>query len=175
MCRFIKVACSAILILSAGLMAQEKDTLTTESSYDFGPTTLSGPRIGVTIITGETAETLRDKFDADPFVTQFGWHFEKRFFSVKNGLCGVTEVITLIGGVEQGLFLPSLNWLAGLRWPTGFELGFGPNISLTGFAYVFGLGVTIRQGKLNIPLNLSVVMSKKGPRFSFLVGFNAAG
>jgi len=175
MCRLIKVICLVVMILSIGLSAQETDSAGTRASYDMGPTTLSGPRIGVTLVTGESAETLQEKFDADPVVTQFGWHFEKRFFSVKNGLCGVTEVITLIGGVEQGLFLPSLNWLAGLRWPNGFELGFGPNISLTGFAYVFGLGVTIRQGRLNIPINMSVVMSKKGPRFSLLVGFNAAG
>ncbi|MFC1502331.1 hypothetical protein ACFL6A_02855 [bacterium] len=142
---------------------------------DFGPRSLGGPRVGITFVTGESAETLDDKFDASPVVTQFGWHFEQRFFSVKNGLCGVTEVITLIGGVEQGLFLPSLSWLAGIRTPSGFEVGFGPNISLTGFAYVIGTGVTIRQGQLNIPLNFSVVMSKKGARISFLVGFNAAG
>lgn len=175
MYRYAKVIIAALLILSVRLFAQEADMDTIRSEQNFGPKTLAGPRVGVTFVSGESAEKLDELFDVHPIVTQFGWHFEQRFFSVKNGLCGVTEIITLIGGVEQGIFLPSLSWLAGIRAPSGFEVGFGPNISLAGFAYVVGTGVTIRQGKLNIPLNVSVVLSKKGARLSFLFGFNAAG
>jgi hypothetical protein len=34
-------------------------------------------------------------------------------------------------------------------------------------------GVTARVGNLNVPFNVAVVPSANGPRFSFLLGFNA--
>ena len=56
-----------------------------DSSYSYEPVSLFGPRIGFTIIGGETADKLRDDYDAVPFITQFGWQFEWRFFSVDDG------------------------------------------------------------------------------------------
>ncbi len=47
-----------------------------------GPLQLSGPRIGLTAIGGELAKTLKDEFDAFPLITQFGWQFEWRYFSI---------------------------------------------------------------------------------------------
>jgi hypothetical protein len=138
------------------------------------PLALSGPRFGVTYVTAGLARRLDEEFDAAPVITQFGWQFETRLFATDAGLSGLTELVPLLGGLEQGLFLPSLSFLVGLRTPTGFEVGLGPNASLAGAGYVLAIGATTRYGPLNVPVNLSTVLSGEGVRLSFLVGFNLA-
>lgn len=135
---------------------------------------LAGPRFGFTVITGEAAETMKDEYDLNPFITQFGWQTETRFFSVPEGPTGVVEAIILLGGMEQSVVLPSLSLVVGLRRADGAEIGFGPNLSLSGIAYVIGGGFTRSAGQLNIPVNVSLVLSDAGPRISLLVGFNTA-
>ena len=139
-----------------------------------GPLKLSGPRIGLTVIGGEMAHTLDEKYDAFPLVTQFGWQFEWRYFSVDDGPTGVVELVPLIGGVEQGLFLPSINLLIGMRSVTGLEIGIGPNLSISGSSIVFAAGLTKTTGKINWPINFAILPSQKGLRFSVLFGFNIA-
>ena len=138
----------------------------------YGPTTLTGPRLGFTIISGEMADKLKDDYDAIPIVTQFGWQFEWRFFSLEDGTSGVVEIIPLVGGVEQNLFLPSLSVLIGIRSKKGLEFGVGPNVSITGFAIAFAGGVTVKTGQLNWPINIAYVPSTEGARLTFLFGFN---
>lgn len=136
---------------------------------------LDGPRAGLTLITGETAKRLEEELDVtSPVISQFGWHFEKRFFSIPEGPTGVVEFIPLIGGMENNIVLPSLSLVVGLRGINGKEIGVGPNISVSGIAYVLGGGVTKTIGMLNIPVNGSIVFSSEGARVSLLVGFNSA-
>ncbi|KAB2867438.1 MAG: hypothetical protein F9K37_12450 [Bacteroidales bacterium] len=135
---------------------------------------LFGPRIGATLITGEFAQKLDEKYNAKPIISQFGWQFEWRFFNTQKGVTGIVEVIPLIGGVEQNLFVPSISSLVGLRYKNGFEVGIGPNASLTGFGIVFAVGTTIKTGEINWPINLAFVPSTKGARFTLLFGFNIA-
>ena len=136
---------------------------------------LSGPRAGLTLITGKTADRLEDELDIKtPIISQFGWHFEKRFFSIPEGPTGVVEFIPLIGGMENNIVLPSVSMVVGLRGVNGREIGVGPNVSVSGIAYVVGVGVTRTIGMLNIPTNFSVVFSNEGVRLSILVGFNSA-
>lgn len=138
------------------------------------PLELSGPRIGFTFIgAGSTADALKTEFNASPFITQFGWQFEKQYFALDNGTAGLVEFVGLIGGLEQGLFLPSANMLVGVRSSTGAEFAFGPNISISGAAFVLAVGHTYKSGNLNFPVNFAVVPSSKGVRFSLLFGFNA--
>ena len=137
-----------------------------------GPVELSGPRLGFTIIGGEMAQTLRDEYDAVPFVTQFGWQFEWRYFSIDDGPSGLVEFIPLIGGVEQSLFLPSASLLMGIRSAKGLEFGLGPNLSVSGGSLVIAGGVTIASDYINWPINFALLPSKTGLRFSILMGFN---
>jgi hypothetical protein len=137
------------------------------------PVNLSGPRLGFTYIApGSTANKLKDNFDAEPFMTLFGWQFEKQFFTLPSGTTGVFEVIPVIVGFEQGLFLPSGSFLFGMRGPNGMEFGMGPNLSLTGFAMVFAAGVNLRTSEINFPINFAVVASPGGMRLSLVAGFN---
>ncbi|NQY66259.1 MAG: hypothetical protein HRT72_00820 [Flavobacteriales bacterium] len=135
---------------------------------------LNGPRLGVTYITnGELTSTLKNKFGAAPVITQFGWQFESRFFTLPSGTSGLIEGVVLIGGLEQGLFLPSLSGLIGLRSGEGTEFAFGPNLSLSGIGFAFTVGYTLTKNGINFPINLAVVPSPKGVRISIMFGFNA--
>ncbi len=131
-----------------------------------------GPRIGVTYIgKGALRNKLRDDFDATNVISQFGWQFEQRLFTLPHGPMGLFEFIPLIGGLEQGLFLPSVSGILGIRGRTGLEVGVGPNLSLAGAGMVFAVGHTVQGKYINVPINFAVVPSREGARFSFLLGF----
>jgi hypothetical protein len=135
--------------------------------------TLSGPRFGFTSLSEGVVEKLRERqIDVGPSITQFGWQFEKQFYNKDSGLAAVNEWVVLVGGLEQGVALPSVSWMAGLRTKEGTEFGVGPNITPAGVALAFAAGVTLRAGILNVPMNVAVVPSKAGVRVSFLTGFN---
>lgn len=92
-----------------------------------------------------------------------------------DGPTGVVEFIPLVGGLEQGLFLPSLLVPMGIRTMSGFELGVGPNVSITGFSIVIAVGQTFKAGQLYLPVNLAFLPSKNGSSFSLVFGFNTGG
>lgn len=168
-----------IIDTSKNSVVKQSQTIVTEVPAKIpqkviAPIELSGPRVGFTLIgSGETADNLKNNFNASPFITQFGWQFEKQYFALENGTAGLVEFVGLIGGLEQGLFLPSVNMLVGVRSSKGAEFAFGPNISVSGAAFALALGHTFRSGSLNFPVNFAVVPSNKGVRFSLLFGFNA--
>jgi len=165
--RHARRAVFLILILSTPALSQ---TLVPPISP---PISLSGPRVGFTVLSDGIVDKLADDgLRIRPFVTQFGWQFEKRFYGGANGLSAVTECVVLAGGLEQGVVLPSLSWLVGLRTRKGVEFGLGPNVTPVGAALVFAAGATFRSGALNFPVNLAVAPSKSGVRVSLLAGFN---
>ncbi|MBL7836419.1 MAG: hypothetical protein JNM67_02780 [Bacteroidetes bacterium] len=95
-----------------------------------------GPRMGLTYFTGEAA-TLIGKprkdggFNAMPLMFQFGYQFEKQYLNQGN-FQALFEVVPMITGLDQGLFIPSLTLMNGMRNnQNGWEFAFGPSISLT--------------------------------------------
>ena len=135
---------------------------------------LSGPRFGLTVLSQGTVDVLKNEHNiiVRPLISQFGWQFERRLYTNADGLTALTEFVPLISGLEQGLALPSLNWLVGVRTPIGTEFGIGPNITPVGVGLVIAGGVTIRSGSLNVPLNFALASSKSGARVSIMTGFN---
>lgn len=97
---------------------------------------LSGPRMGLTIFSGEIAEIYRNKkslggFDAIPAMFQFGYQFEVKYLNEGN-FQALFEFVPTITGLDQGFFIPSINILNGLRHNrNGFEFAFGPNLTLS--------------------------------------------
>jgi hypothetical protein len=138
------------------------------------PTSLSGPRFGVTVLSDGIVNKLKQETDITvaPVVSQFGWQFEKQWATVDGGPSAVTEWVLLFGGLDQGIVLPSLSWLAGMRTRSGTEFGVGPNITPVGVALALAAGKTFRAGVLNVPVNVAVVPSKSGVRVSMLTGFS---
>ncbi|MEJ8802607.1 hypothetical protein [Pontibacter sp. H249] len=144
-------------------------------SYEQENLKLSGPRIGFTILTDKYRDNIREDYDTDvnAFMTQFGWQFETRVFTLDNGVSGLFEFVPLVGGLEQGKFLPSLSALIGVRGTKGMEFGFGPNVSLAGAGIVMAVGTNFQSQGVNFPVNFAFAPSKDGGRFSLLFGFNS--
>ena len=161
--------------------------------------TLAGPRIGVTFITsGTAADFVHEGFSStdndanqigktgSAMITQYGWQWESRFADGGADVTGIVEWIALVGGMEQGLFLPSVSSIIGVRVSNGLEVGAGPNLSLTGVGMVFAIGHNFKSGSLNLPVNLVFMPGKStvgtvegkdytfnsGLRISLMIGFN---
>jgi hypothetical protein len=135
---------------------------------------LSGPRFGFTLLPQTLVDDLkRDRqVELRPHISQFGWQFEKQFYTKDGSFTMVTEWVGLLGGLEQNVAIPSLSWLVGLRTRDGAEFGIGPNVTPAGTAIVLAAGVTFRTGALNVPLNVAVVPSRSGTRVTLLSGFS---
>ena len=137
---------------------------------------LAGPRIGITMVTpGLLANILkkdvsffsdenREYWDGTSLgkygavMSQYGWQWESRFAD-GGDVTGIVEWIALVGGMEKGLFLPSVSSMVGVRTAKGIEFAVGPNLSLGGIAMVIGAGYNFKFGKLNVPINIAYVPS----------------
>ncbi|MBL8984396.1 MAG: hypothetical protein JNL26_19580 [Gemmatimonadetes bacterium] len=167
--RCTSIVVAVILAAASRLGAQELNARLP------GPTTmaqLSGPRFGATFVPQRARAELASKgIEVGGVMSQFGWQFERLFLSGDGQMAAVSEFVLLVGGLDQGTFLPSLNWVIGARHIGGVEFGVGPNLSAAGSALVIAAGVTRRSGSMNFPVNVSVVPSKFGTRVSVLTGF----
>jgi hypothetical protein len=134
---------------------------------------LSGPRFGVTLLSEGVVKRLAERYiEVRPNISQFGWQFEKQFYTRDTGVSMVTEWIVLAGGLEQDVLLPSLSWMVGMRTREGAEFGIGPNITPAGTALVLAGGMTFRTGVVNVPVNVAVIPSKSGSRVTLLSGIS---
>ena len=171
-----------LLVVSAALMTAitAEPLLAQSTSYaatqEIPPVaksvSLAGPRYGFTFLDdGVVAKLKTEDIEVKNGISQFGWQFEHQFYAKEGGPSVLNEWVILIGGLDQGVALPSLNWLVGLRTKDGAEFGIGPNITPIGVALALAAGVTFRAGVLNIPMTFAVVPSKDGMRVSMLTGF----
>ena len=155
-----------------------------------GARRLSGPRVGITLLSDENVEDINDTFGevtydpqtgqqtreevlstSFPVVTQFGWQFERNLFQSQTGLTALAETVLLVGGLERGIALPSASFVVGVRTPGGLEVGLGPNITATGVGYALTLGVANNVGEVSLPVNAAIVSGRDGLRVSLLLGF----
>ena len=92
---------------------------------------LNGPRMGFGYVTGMDGEALQRStqsggFDAWPVMSQFGYQFEVSYLNEGN-VQALFEFVPTIAGLEQGLFIPSISVLHGIRSNiSGLEFAFGP-------------------------------------------------
>jgi hypothetical protein len=155
-----------------------------------------GPRIGATYINNGTVRDYLDSENKSPVITQFGWQFETRLFTADDGTSALLEFVPLIGGFDQGLFLPSISILTGIRNATdakmSIEFAIGPNFSITrnwenevapSVGLVIAVGTNIKKSNINFPINLVFVPSvgekhdgkdyETGWKLSLIFGFNS--
>jgi hypothetical protein len=165
---FVRAMCAALAVLglSTSAMGQTLPPYAKEAD-------LSGPRFGLTLLADGVVKKLEERnIFVGPHVSQFGWQFEKQFYTRDSGVTMVTEWIGLIGGLEQSVVLPSLSWMVGVRTRDGAEFGIGPNVTPAGTALVLATGITFRAGAVNVPVNVAVVPAKSGTRVTLLTGFS---
>jgi len=78
---------------------------------------------------------------------QFGYQFEKQYLNEGN-FQALFEFVPMVTGLDQGRFIPSINFLNGIRNNmNGWEFAFGPNFSLGKYAtgYDDGMGNFVIQ------------------------------
>jgi hypothetical protein len=169
----LRNVCSALVLIMVSSSAAVAQTL---PPPPVETVKLSGPRFGFTALGDELTRSLNARgLDVRPTISQFGWQFEKQFYSRDSGMAALNEWVVLLGGVDQGVVIPSLTWLVGFRSREGAEFAVGPNLGPSGAALALAAGVTFRSGALNVPVNVAVVPSKHGTRVSVLSGFNFRG
>ena len=161
------LAAALVLALCSPALSQSRPRGVTDT------VDMTGPRIGLTVLNQQSVDRLFEEgISVRPIVTQFGWQFERRLYTNGDGITMLTEWVPLISGLDQGVALPSLNWLVGLRSISGTEFGVGPNITPLGVGLVAAAGVTVRTGALHVPFNFAIATSKTGARISIMTGFN---
>lgn len=141
----------------------------------FSKRSLGGPRLGFTVVPGNTelAQRMEEK-GLGRVISQFGWHFEHRVTATGNGPSFVIEFIPLVGGVEYGKPLMSFSCMFGIRMPSGYEFGVGPNIlaaTTTRSGLIIAGGKTFDVQGVSIPINLAYATSPSGSRLAFIVGY----
>ena len=94
-----------------------------------------GPRMGLTFFTGSTATILsapkkEGGYAAMPLMFQFGYQFEKQYLNQGN-FQALFEIVPMLTGLDQGLFIPSITILNGMRNnKNGWEFAFGPTFRI---------------------------------------------
>ena len=131
----------------------------------------SGPRVGATYLVGGSVTAERTGRSLSPLTTLFGWQIEHQFDAGPGLPTPMTELVLLVGGMEQGAFLPSASWLLGLRQRNGWEFGAGPTLTGSGVQIAIAGGVTQSIGDLNVPVNLAIAPGRRGASISILTGF----
>ena len=130
-----------LFVTLAGPVAAQTHTTVSIPPPPVKTVSLSGPRFGFTSLSDGVVEQLHERsIDIRPAITQFGWQFEKEFYNKEGGLAAVNEWVVLLGGLEQGVAIPSVSWLVGLRTSGGAEFGIGPNVTPAGVALAFAAG-----------------------------------
>jgi|WetSurMetagenome_2_1015567.scaffolds.fasta_scaffold67028_1 hypothetical protein len=150
-------------------------TTTDPDEIVFSKKSLAGPRLGFTVVPGNSELAQRmEKEGLGPIISQFGWHFEHSVIASGNGPAFVIEFIPLLGGVEYGKPIGSLSLMFGIRMPSGYEFGVGPNIIVATNAksgLIIAAGKTFDVQGVSIPLNLAYATSPTGSRIAFIVGY----
>jgi len=97
---------------------------------------LSGPRSGLTLLTGTTANrisasTQSGGYNASPLLYMFGYQFEIQYLN-EGRYQALFEFVPSITGFTGNVFRPSINILNGFRDnQTGWEFAFGPTFGLS--------------------------------------------
>jgi hypothetical protein len=135
---------------------------------------MSGPRFGITFVPGNTEITRRlEEHGMEPVLSQFGWHFERRITPRGGGPEFVIET------VQYGKLLPSVTLAMGVRFPSGWEFGIGPNLLATGIensedlqtSLITAVGYNFRYSGVSLPVNLAFGTNPDGNRVSLVFGY----
>lgn len=141
-----------------------------------------GPRIGINYIFTTSAEFTNGVNDLGifpagtyyPVTSLFGIIAEQRILLGQTRSHFAFQEVVLVSGLEQSLAIPSGSLLIGYRDASGFEVGFGPTLSISGIGVIIAVGYTISFQGVFVPLDISVVLpnSQRPISVALTTGFN---
>lgn len=103
---------------------------------DVGRINNSGPRVGYAMLTGKLTEFAnrpesQGGLDIFPGVSMIGYQVEKQYIGTEN-FSALGELLFTVSGLEQGVFIPSVTLMNGLRFgKAGWEIAFGPGFGIS--------------------------------------------
>ncbi|MDX1652842.1 MAG: hypothetical protein R3277_10145 [Brumimicrobium sp.] len=95
----------------------------------------SGPRVGYAFLNGDLKNfaersEAQGGMDIFPGVSMIGYQIEKQYIGTEN-FSALGEVLFTVSGLEQGVAIPSIAFMNGLRFgKAGWEFAFGPGFGL---------------------------------------------
>ncbi len=96
----------------------------------------TGPRVGYSLFSGDLEEfASRSRNQGGlgifPGATMIGYQFEKQYVGTEN-FSALGEVLVTVSGLEQGVAIPSIIFMHGVRFGKGgWEIAFGPGFGFS--------------------------------------------
>lgn len=109
---------------------------------DVGRINNSGPRVGYAFLSGKLTEFSKRPENQGglgifPGVSMIGYQLEKQYIGTEN-FSALGEVLFTVSGLEQGIFIPSVTLMNGLRFgKAGWEIAFGPGFGISRYSTGF--------------------------------------
>ena len=168
---------AAAILLTVGVTTSVASPDDSDARVRFSRRNLGGPRLGVTFV--PSGSRLAEHLDGNKMgrqLSQFGWHFEYQVIPDGGGPQFVVQLTPLIAGVEYGKVIPGATMAMGIRFPSGYEFGIGPNVTggtgeTSPTSLVIGVGKSLNYGGVSVPLNLVCATNPDGTRLSFIIGY----
>jgi hypothetical protein len=153
---------------------------------------LFGPRLGVTAAVVDPSDfnsDMQELFPSSdkkyfPIFTQMGFEAAQLIPLGESAHSLAVHEMFLLGGLDQGMAIPSANLVVGFHSSWGVEFGLGPYVTLqapggsarlaAGVAYMFAYTLSLKGFSLPIILIVVPIPSYANPRLSVLTGFNFA-
>src|SRR5580765_266225 len=100
-CRLTVAVRTALALMFAACSAPAYAQSGTQAPPPAGTLELAGPRFGVTMLSQGVIDTLKKDRDITigSTISQFGWQFEKQFYSKSDGVTALNEWVGLLGGL----------------------------------------------------------------------------
>ena len=175
--RIFSIAAAITTLASPAAARQTSDTLPRLVERN-----MSGPRFGLTFV--GIKKELKELLPPGEFhrvISQFGWHFEHQIMPEGGGPQFLIQFVPMVAGVEHGFFIPNATLAVGIRLPSGFEAGIGPNIQFpknlefeegrTTSALLVAVGKSFHFGGVSVPVNIAYAINPNGNRVSFVLGY----
>ncbi len=168
-----------LLLASTHLTGQEQARPT---RFFFGPCV----GVGSVILSGDTFNSnMQSLYPADktycPIFTEMGVQADE-IVPLGNSKSSLAfHEIFLLGGLDQGMPMPTLDILFGYYSAAGFEIGLGPHFAVMApdgtvklsASVAYSIGWSVHLGGILMPIKLAFIPlpSYVNPQFSLLFGF----
>jgi len=154
---------------------------------------LFGPRLGVTAVVvapSDFNDQMQNEFPSSdknyyPVFSQMGIEAQQLVPLGESSHSLAVHEMFLLGGLDQGMAIPSANLVVGFHSGWGVELGLGPYITVlapggsirlaAGVVYMVEYTLPLKGFSLPIIFTMVPIPSYANPRLSLLTGFNFAG
>ena len=151
---------------------------------------LLGPVVGMTYVVdaqGTLDAKLQEMYpnpdrSYTPFFTQFGVNLEQRLRLGTTRSYFAFQEVFAVGGMDQGIFLPSVSFFLGFRSHRGLQFGLGPNLVVrwaqsepelaTSVTYAVGWSFPFYGAFVPVSLAFSATSEDGNPRIGLISGFN---